>query len=73
MRTFDEDLDAVKALQHGGDTTIAYFQDGGGKVYRVRDVLVLFGVPMYGGRPRYIATYPYQEYEKVVTEAHSWT
>jgi hypothetical protein len=73
MRTFEEDLAAVKALQHGEHTFVNSFQDGGGKIYRVRDALLLFSVPLYGGKPKFCAGYHYLDAKKAVTEAHSWT
>jgi hypothetical protein len=73
MRTFEEDLAAVEGLLHGEHTVVNFFQDGGGEIYRVWDALVLFGIPLYGGEPKFCAAYHYRDAKKAVTEAHSWT
>ena len=71
-----DDLEKVKALKYGENNkscTVFWFEDGGGLVYRVEDVYVLFYVPQYGGEPQYENTYSEHELNELIDKAWSWT
>lgn len=68
-----EDIQTVCAMKHGDTCWVAEFGDGGGEVYRINDIFLLFEVPQFGGAPRYSGTYRQHEIAKLVASAHSWT
>jgi hypothetical protein len=69
------DRDDVKSLPHNGNCTVNWFEEGGGDVYRLWDVLILFEVPQYGGKPSYVGTYPFsdQGIDDLLAITNRWT
>lgn len=50
------DLDKIKGLGEGEHCFVNWYMGGGGVVYRVRDVFVVFEVTAYGGNEYYCDT-----------------
>ena len=73
MKTREQDIEAVKALGHGGNCTVYWMDEGGGDVYRIWDTLFLFSIPQYGGEGAFEGAFMLSEAEKLVDIAHTWT
>ena len=72
-RKYIEDLAKVRDLQHGQHCYIAWSEGGGGEVWLIWGVYLLFDVPHYGGTPNWIKSYDEWQLEELVQEAYSWT
>lgn len=61
--TYESDVAKVKDLPYTGlsSTQINWCDEGGGVVYRLEGVYILFEVPMYGGQPIFESVYPTPE------------
>ena len=73
MKTREQDIEAVKAIGHGGNCAVCWSEGGGGDVYRIYDTLLLFLIPQYGGDGRFEGAFRLDEVEKLVDLAHAWT
>jgi hypothetical protein len=69
----ERDLEKLKALKSGETCTINWFEEGGGEVYKVLDVYVMFYVPHYGGKPYHDRTYLERDLQDLIDTAYSWT
>jgi hypothetical protein len=69
----EQDKQAIEALHHGQHCYIVWFEDGGGEVYRIWDTLILFEIPLYGGKGSHAGTFHINEVNKLLDLAHSWT
>lgn len=68
-----EDRKKLEQLPHGKECTVFWFEEGGGLVYRVWDMYVLFEVPQYGGEPNYEGTFHERQIDELLDLAYSWT
>jgi len=68
----DESLQKLRNLKPSQSCSVQWFRDGGGEVHRVYDVYVLFEIPQYGGKPRYIGTYGQNQLSELVDTVYSW-
>lgn len=66
------DMETLKALPHGGECTVHWFEEGGGLVHRLWDVYVLFEVGQYGGTPHHAGTFHERQLDKLLDMAYSW-
>lgn len=71
--SYDEDLAKVRGLHHDQHCYIAWSEEGGGEVWLIWGIYLLFEVPHYGGTPFYIKSYDEYQLEELVQEAYSWT
>lgn len=69
----EKDKQKLLALNHGENTTVSWFEEGGGLVYRVEDMYILFYVPQYGGNSSYDSIWKFNQLDELVEEAYSWT
>ena len=69
----DYDLEQLQNMKHTQCQYVNWHEEGGGEVYRVNDVYVLFEIPIFGGEPNYVGTYHRKELNKLVDMAYSWT
>ena len=69
----DEDLKSLLILKHGSKAYVNWFQDGGGKVWRIYDAYILFQVSLYGGEPQYVETYHKRDLNELIHEVYLWT
>jgi len=70
------DIEKVKSLKYGDNNTsctVSWSEGGGGLVYRIEDMYVLFYVPQYGGEPQYENAYHESEISELIEKARSWT
>ncbi len=72
MRTREQDIQTVQALAHGGTCTVFWFEDGGGEVHRIWDMLFLFEIPQYGGEGIFAGAFTLDDVEKLVDLARTW-
>jgi hypothetical protein len=72
-RIREEDKQKLLTAHDNSETTVAWSEEGGGLVYRVYDVFVLFDVPQYGGRPRYVETFDESQVDKLLDLVYSWS
>lgn len=70
-----KDLTKLKNMRHGDEEYFNWFEEGGGTVYKVYDVYVLFESPQYGGEDRYEETYFGDDtsLNKLLDTVYSWT
>lgn len=73
MKTREQDIATVKALHPDKHCTVFWSEEGGGEVYRIRDTLLLFSIPQYGGEGCFEGAFGLNEVEKLVDLAHTWT
>lgn len=69
----EQDKAKLSKLSHGDSTTVFWFEEGGGLVYRVEDMYVLFDVPQYGGYPVYDSIWRDNQIDELIERAYSWT
>lgn len=67
------DIERLKNMKSCSDIKINWSECGGGMVYRVWDVWILWEVPMYGGEPRYEGTFFESTLGELVSIANQWT
>lgn len=74
MTTREEDLQKILALKPFGEScTVFWFEESGGEVYRIWDMLFLFYIPLYGGEGNFEGAFKIDEVEKLVDLAYTWT
>lgn len=73
MKTYDEDVAAVKALSHGENCYIFWSEEMGGIVYRFDDIYIMDEVTGYGCNQNEYGRFSYEQIEQLVMIAHSWT
>lgn len=72
MSTVTKDINKVRNLKYGENTTLNWYDGGGGVVYRIEDELHLYSVPQYGGEETLEAIYGIDYVEDLVNLAHTW-
>jgi len=69
------DYDKIKALDNAdGKCFFECVVGYNGEVHRIWNALVLFEVPMYGGKPQYIGTYQFSDdgINEILSIIKSW-
>ena len=69
----DQDLKDVQNLKDGETCYVFFFEEGGGEVTKVNNMLILFEIPQYGGIPQYAASYHERDAGELVSEVYTWT
>ena len=69
----EKDKQKLMSASINQEITVAWFAEGGGLVYRLWDVYVLFEVPLYGGKPNYVETFCESKIEDLLDMVYSWT
>lgn len=73
MKTYEDDVALVKALQNGEECYIFWSEEMGGHVQRFYDIYSLSEVTGYGHYEHLHGTYSYEQIEQMVMIAHTWT
>ena len=73
MQTPEDATKEVDALKDGQHCYINMFQDGGASIYRCNGMLLIFEIPLYGGKEQYMETAHHTESKRLVDMAFSWT
>ena len=73
MSDREGDLKKLNALKHKGECTVNWFEEGGGIVYKIEDMFILFYVFGYGINSNYEKTYSQSELDELLDKAYSWT
>lgn len=70
---YNREADKQKLLEakQNHEVAIAWREGGGGLVYRLWDVYVLFEVPQYGGEASYVETFREQHVDEMLDLAYS--
>lgn len=69
----EKDLIKLKNMRHGDEEYFNWFEEGGGMVYNVYGVYVLFEVPQFGGYEHYNNTFTKNQLDKLLDTVYSWT
>jgi hypothetical protein len=69
----EEDKEKLVTQPHNSERTIAWSEEGGGLVYRLWDVYVLFEVLQYGGEASHAGTFHERQIDEILDLAYSWT
>lgn len=69
----EEDKAKLVAQPHNSERTVAWSEGGGGLVYRLWDVYVMFEVPQYGGEAFHAGTFHEHQIDELLNLAYSWT
>lgn len=72
-RNRDEDKQKLLTAPLNKEITVAWSEEGGGLVYRLWDVYVLFEVPQYGGEASHAGTFHERQIDELLDLAYSWT
>jgi hypothetical protein len=75
MKTKQQDIQTVEALQDGEFCTVFWLEEGGGEVRREENKLILFEIPQFGGISRLYGEFPFSSdgIKNLVDIAHTWT
>lgn len=71
--TREEAFKEIKKIQHGQKWIWPESDYGKAEIWRLNNVYVLFGMPMYGGEPFYYNTYLICNISKLLDDVESWT
>jgi hypothetical protein len=75
MTNYEEDLEALEDMETitSPSVFINWSEGGGGEVYLVNNMYILFEISRFGGSPQYVETYYKTEVEKMLKLVYSWT
>lgn len=69
----ERDRVALHTLNHGGECTLNWHEEGGGLAYRLWDTYILFEVPQFGGDARYAGVFTTSQLDELLNTAHNMT
>jgi hypothetical protein len=69
----DKWKNAIIRLDNGQNYIIPESDYGKAEVWKINNMLILFGIPLYGGEPYFVATYTINKIDELIDLVMGWT